>query len=389
MVFNDVKADSPQKPAGSSLLGNIGGSDKTQISLTFNKMKLPDKPYGNGGIFTHATFLESFQYKSGGIGTAIYNFYKAEDWNGTHDVTYGSEISDSVEYKDLQHWYYDEQTYGQSAGYVRYENPNDTGEEPDFKAYLPYVYDKQSTASHEIKVNQRIADLLDGCGTYGHPYKITTALEMKTIADYIATATPQTGWKVQVTSDQSESGYHTAPADADSVYEYDGTGWYQVQKQNSTDDTGNAVESWQKTGETVSNDMMHCYILSAYYDIRAKENTDTAKNKVLELENFAGLGTELYPFRGVVVSNNGSTVKIGGDNIANGFIVYSYGSVVKDITIQYSGSGKTLTYQAPDAYQPKSFFGGVIGCIMGGDNIIDNVKVSMDKDWTLTLDGDK
>ena len=397
LVFNDVKAtgygDSPQKPAGSSLLGNIGGPDKTQISLTFNKMKLPDKPYGNGGIFTHATFLESFQYKSGGIGTAIYNFYKAEDWNGTnhrHDVTYGSEISDSVEYKDLQHWYYDEQTYGQSAGYVQYENPDNTGVDcPDFKAYLPYVhaYDKQSKASHEIKVNQRIADLLEGCGTYGHPYKITTALEMKTIADYIATATPQTGWKVQVTGDQSA--YHTTPADTDSVYEYDGIGWYQVQKQNGTDETGNAVESWQKTGKTVSNDMMHCYILSAYYDIRAKENTDTAQNKVLELENFEGLGTELYPFRGVVVSNNGSTVKIGGDNIANGFIVYSYGSVVKDITIQYSGKGKTLAYQKPDDddYQPKSFFGGVIGCIMGGDNIIDNVKVSMDKDWTLTLDG--
>ena len=397
LVFNDVKAtgygDSPQKPAGSSLLGNIGGPDKTQISLTFNKMKLPDKPYGNGGIFTHATFLESFQYKSGGIGTAIYNFYKAEDWNGTnhrHDVTYGSEISDSVEYKDLQHWYYDEQTYGQSEGYVQYENPDNTGVDcPDFKAYLPYVhaYDKQSKASHEIKVNQRIADLLEGCGTYGHPYKITTALEMKTIADYIATATPQTGWKVQVTGDQSA--YHTTPADTDSVYEYDGTGWYQVQKQNGTDETGNAVESWQKTGKTVSNDMMHCYILSAYYDIRAKENTDTAQNKVLELENFEGLGTELYPFRGVVVSNNGSTVKIGGDNIANGFIVYSYGSVVKDITIQYSGKGKTLAYQKPDDddYQPKSFFGGVIGCIMGGDNIIDNVKVSMDKDWTLTLDG--
>lgn len=401
LVFNDVKADgygdSPQKPAGSSLLGNIGGSDKTQISLTFNKMKFPDKPYGNGGIFTHATFLESFQYKSGGIGTAIYNFYKAEDWNGTnhrHDVTYGSEISDSVEYRDLQHWYYDEQTYGQSEGYVQYENPDNTGVDcPDFKAYLPYVhaYDKQSKASHEIKVNQRIADLLEGCGTYGHPYKITTALEMKTIADYIATATPQTGWKVQVTGDQSESGYHTASADTDSVYEYDGTGWYQVQKQSGTDDTGNAVESWQKTGKTVSNDMMHCYILSAYYDVLAKENTDAAKNKVLELVNFAGLGTELYPFRGVVVSNNGSTVKIGGDNIANGFIVYSYGSVVKDITIRYSGKGKTLTYQAPDAddYQPKSFFGGVIGCIMGGDNIIDNVKVSMDTDWTLTLDGDK
>ena len=400
LVFNDVKADgygdSPQKPAGSSLLGNIGGSDKTQISLTFNKMKLPDKPYGNGGIFTHATFLESFQYKSGGIGTAIYNFYKAEDWNGTnhrHDVTYGSEISDSVEYENLQHWYYDEQTYGQSEGYVRYENPNDTGE-PSFKdTYLPYVhtYDKQNKASHEIKVNQRIADLLEGCGTYGHPYKITTALEMKTIADYIATATPQTGWKVQVTSDQSESGYHTASADTDSVYEYDGTGWYQVQKQSGTDDTGNAVVSWQKTGKTVSNDMMHCYILSAYYDVLAKENTDAAKNKVLELVNFAGLGTELYPFRGVVVSNNGSTVKISGDNIANGFIVYSYGSVVKDITIQYSGKGKTLIYQAPDAdgYQPKSFFGGVIGCIMGGDNIIDNVKVSMDTGWKLTLNGDK
>ena len=397
LVFNDVKADgygdSPQKPAGSSLLGNIGGSDKTQISLTFNKMKFPDKPYGNGGIFTHATFLESFQYKSGGIGTAIYNFYKSEDWNGTdhkHAVTYGKEISDSVEYKDLQHWYYDEQTYGQSKGYVRYENPNDTGEEgPSFKVYLPYVYDKQSTASHEIKVNQRIADLLDGCGTYGHPYKISTVLAMKTIADYIATATPQTGWKVQVTGDQSA--YHTTVDTTDRIYEYDGTVWHQIQKVRSTDDSGNATESWQQTDVTVSNGMMHTYILSAYYDIKAKEDTDTAKNKVLELENFAGLGTELYPFRGVIVSNNNSTVKISGNNIANGLIVYSYGSVIKNLTIQYAGSGKSMNYQAPDAddYQPKSFFGGVIGCIMGGDNIIDNVTVSMSEDWKLTLDGDK
>ena len=74
---------------------------------------------------------------------------------------------------------------------------------------------------------------------------------MKTIADYIATATPQTGWKVQVTGDQSA--YHTTPADTDSVYEYDGTGWYQVQKQNGTDESAGNLTFASRKGRTADD----------------------------------------------------------------------------------------------------------------------------------------
>lgn len=60
-----------------------------------------------------------------------------------------------------------------------------------------------------------------------------------------------------------------------------------------------------------------------------------------------------------------------------GLIPYSYGSVVRDLNIRYVNASATITYSAKDADGvPTAFFGGVVGCILGGDNIIDGVVVN-------------
>ena len=60
-----------------------------------------------------------------------------------------------------------------------------------------------------------------------------------------------------------------------------------------------------------------------------------------------------------------------------GLIPYSYGSVVKNLNVVYQSGISAIRYSEKDSSGvPGSFFGGVIGCIMGGDNVIDGVAVS-------------
>ena len=391
LTVNDIKTTSEYKnnKAGSSLIGNVGSETGNQINMTFTKINLPDQKYSAGGIFTHASLLESFQYASDGIAVATYNFYKNEDWNGSdhiHEVTYGKEISDSTEYKGLQKWYFDRDGYGETEGEVYSDNGL-----RNFSGYLPYVcnQDAKQDYAHEIRVNQRPFGITDGCGTYGHPYKITSEKEMKLLAEYMATGNAQKDWEIRITTDQTticrgdESGH-------DAVYQYNGTNWVNEEGEGELD-----------------NVVMHRYMLSAYYDIQGSDETSTVTlgsqtfvkessntGNTLTLTDFRGFGTEAYPFRGVITctdKNDPTTIILKGNGTGNGLIAYSYGSVVKDLTISYRNDGlvgKTITYAKNDKsdYYPSAFFGGAIGCIMGGDNIIDNVSVEMDAQW-LNLSG--
>lgn len=83
----------------------MGSADGVQINLSFLNISLPDHAVGKGGIFTHATLLESFKH-NGSSSVATYNFYQADDReNGSYkhrNVTYGKEISASSEYTNLQ-----------------------------------------------------------------------------------------------------------------------------------------------------------------------------------------------------------------------------------------------------------------------------------------------
>lgn len=361
----------------SSLIGNAGSEDGHQINMGFSDIVLPDKPADatkNEGIFTHATLLESYKYAANDTSVATYNFYKSGDWNGAtykHQVTYGKEISESTEYKDLQKWYYDIATYNKKEGLVKTES-NQT--EPVFSKWLPYVYVpyNDNNHSHEIKVNQRVFDITKGCGTYGDPYVIKDAGEMEIISEYMRTKLPRTDWKITITNDQNT---YCANHSTDITFRYNGEQWIQVSK-------GAGTENWVdvQNGQTRSNDFMQRYIANAYYDLQGT-------NGQITLNDFKGFGTTDNPFRGVLVSTKGVELILTGANTGNGLIAYSYGSVVKNLTIRYKDEKKTLVYQkSSSVFYPASCFGGAIGCILGGDNIIDGVNVTLANDW-LTLSG--
>lgn len=352
----------------SSLIGNAGSEDGHQINMGFSGIVLPDKPADatkKEGIFTHATLLESYKYAANDTSVATYNFYKSGDWtsDGTynHQVTYGKEISHSKEYKNLQKWYYDIETYNKNEGLVK---TGDNQTDPDFSTWLPYVsvsYD-ENNHSHEIKVNQRVFDITEGCGTYGDPYVIKDAGEMEIISEYMRTNLPRTDWKITITNNQNT---YCTNHSTDITFRYNGEQW--VNEEN---------------GETRSNNFMQRYIANAYYDLQGT-------NGQITLNDFKGFGTTDNPFRGVLVSTKGVELILTGANTGNGLIAYSYGSVVKNLTIKYEGEKKTLVYQTSSSvFYPTSCFGGAIGCILGGDNIIDGVNVTLANNW-LTLSGEK
>ena len=383
--------------AATSLFGRLGvGKNSDQVTAKFERISLPSQ--NSNAIFTHASLLESFGYKSTGTGSADYTFTKADANAGM--VTYGSEIdAENKEYSGKQLWYYDEATYGAVSGYVTVDGKKDGDVRPWFGDYLPYVYKGKATEDgvqyHEIKVNQRIPKLVMGCGTYGDPYSVTNAAEMNAIANYINNMTALDGWEVTIVADQGRlctrrSSDHSTDNEVTYVYK----------QANGTDNkwekkTGDASTN---SPQTLSDETMHRYMQSAYYSIEPTEgNTIT-----LDGASFGGFGNRANPFRGVIVGNFGSDNKNAAIKIENnegslrGLIPYSYGSVVRDLNIRYVNASATITYSAKDADGvPTAFFGGVVGCILGGDNIIDGVVVNgttaenPTTGFTVTGGGDK
>lgn len=373
--------------AATSLFGKLGvGSTADQVTATFSLINLPSAK--DSSIFTHASLLESFGYGEGKTGSAVYTFVKNDQTN--NKVTFGSEIDSKGEYSGKQLWYYDEDTYETEAGLVSDGKIKANADTPQFGGYLPYVYKGKANESnvqyHEIKVNQRVPKLTTGCGTYGDPYAITKASELNVIAEYINTQNAIDGWEVTITRNQEML----------------------CQRRSSSADTGNEVtyvynqakKTWEKkTGEgttdpndTLDDATMHSYLQSAYYSIEPKNEDGAAGTIELDAASFQGLGNLGNPFRGVIVgdlANEGQQATIVINNstsFSKGLIPYSYGGVVKNLKVVYQSNVSGISYTGKDSNGvPGSFFGGVIGCILGGDNIIDGVIVSSQSGAAATV----
>ena len=363
------------KTVASSLFGYLGyDKNSDQVTAKFEQISLPSQK--SNAIFTHASLLESFGYTT--TGTADYTFTRADAVAG--NVTYGSEIdAQGKEYTGKQLWYYDEATYGTGKGLVETDNGETASVEAQrFSNYLPYVAKGKATENgvqyHEIKVNQRIPNFVTGCGTYGDPYAITSASEFNAAANYINNGTALDGWEVTIARDQSTLCQRRNGGSTENEVTY-------VYKQ-----TNDATKKWEKKAgdatdpnDALSDDTMRRYLQSAYYSIEPKSDA----NNTIELDGsaFAGFGTASYPFRGVIVGDLGSataTVVIKNNTGSlRGLIPYSYGSVVRNLNIRYVDAQATITYSSKNTDGvPTAFFGGVIGCILGGDNIIDGVVVN-------------
>lgn len=379
LSVNNVRAnyDDAVKDKGvaTSLLGNLGSANATQIAATFNDIAIPSS--ASEKIFIKASFLHSFAYDTSaqGVGSATYTFYKQEATNNT--VTYGQEIDRAnTEYSEKQLWYFDDDGYKDDKGLVTLDGTNKASvTSPIFGNYLPYVYMAKNLngggdSNHEIKVNQRLENLTKGCGTYTDPYVISKESTLTALAAYIEAKDSATdGWSITIARDQSVpcarktvSGQKIDTSNEVTYVYSEGDGkWHTDSHQGS---------------ETLSNDTMHRYIQSCYLDFNVS-GSDPALE--LHTSKFNGLGSADNAFRGVLTSTNGTALKIDHDSgTFSGLIKYGYGCVVKNLNIEYTGSQNTVAYSSKDAVNviPGSFFGGVFGAVLGGDNIIDAVNIT-------------
>lgn len=357
-----------QDYAATSLIGNVGSEKGQNISLTFSNIKLDASDVNS--IFKNATLLESFQHSDGAGSSAIYNYKWDDDWgtdsagNIKHNVTYGKEVSDTIKNR-VDNVSRQNKYHGDWSKDDRYTSPvkNNATEEYSFTSYKPYVAISYNTTQNydEIDVNLERPYLDEGCGTYSDPY-ILDASTLAEVARVISTAAPTNGWEVNynayVSADKSTVNANSAFCKGinHKTYTYDGAGNFVSGK------------------ETVSKDNMIKYLCEAYYKI----NDDIVLGS-----SFAGLGgtSNSYVFRGVIVGQKKSdgTYPTITNNSASPLIRFSSGSVVKDINIKYTkevtlskNNNNKLNYSTGKT----EYYGGVMGVVFGGDNIIDNVKVT-------------
>lgn len=363
-----------QDYAATSLIGDVGSEKGQNISLTFSNIKLDAS--NENSIFKNATLLESFQHSDGAGSSAIYNYKWDDDWgtdstgNIKHNVTYGKEVSDTIK-NSLDNVSRQNKYHGDWSRDDRYTSPdqNNATEEYSFTSYKPYVAISYDTTQNydEIDVNLERPYLDEGCGTYSDPY-ILDASTLAEVARVISTAAPTNGWEVNynanVSADKSTVNANSAFCKGTNhkTYTYDGTG-------NFVSGTKNVLN--------VSKDNMIKYLCEAYYKI----NDDIVLGS-----SFAGLGgtSNSYVFRGVIVGQKKSNGKYPTitNNSASPLIRFSSGSVVKDINIEYTkevtlskNNNNKLNYSTGKT----EYYGGVMGVVFGGDNIIDNVKVTNPK----------
>lgn len=437
-IKNVTTSDAYQKNnrtfAATSLFGNIGNKAAINMSVSFQNMKL-DARTDSGksdavlyntkqSIFTKATFLHSFQYDPKDTASSgSYTFTKEDtvkqsdnSWSG--NVTYGLEISNTKSGRNPgQQYYYLGEII--NPEFVQDEILKTTSKDSTDNTcfangkYLRYVAVKEGNDSkeyyHEIDINLQSADILEGCGTYDDPFRITSGAQLETVAAFIANGISN-GWKINLPKDVVEN--------QGSLSAHDTTeeGHYQYKSDS-------AIWKAAEDSAGLSSDKVRAYMRNAYYQI---------ENDIELSASFYGLGSsqpDQNTFSGVIIGKKGTdnscpTVYItaqGTTNTFGGLIAFSQGSVVKNLNLEFGGKvapdgqtdasegnegaevnpqaegeisscapmNLTIESQAPSQERAKqSFFGGVIGYVVGGDNIIDNVTLNNLTTDKITVTGD-
>ena len=354
-----------QNYAATSLIGDVGSKNGQNISLTFSNIKLDASDVNS--IFKNATLLESFQHSDGAGSSAIYNYKWEEDWGteAKHNVTYGKEVSETIKNVDNDGKSRQNKYHGDWSRDDRYTSPdqNNATEEYSFTKYKPYVAKSYDTTQNydEIDVNLERPYLIKGCGTYSDPY-ILDASTLAEVARVISTAAPTNGWEVNYNANASAD---KATVDANSAF---------CKGTKHETYTYNGSDKFVSGTKNVSKDNLIKYLCEAYYKI---------DDDIVLGSSFAGLGgtSNSYVFRGVIVGQQRSdgTYPTITNNSASPLIRFSSGSVVKDINIEYTkevtlskNNNNKLNYSTGKT----EYYGGVMGVVFGGDNIIDNVKVT-------------
>ena len=415
--YPGVLLDNGQPKAGTSLIGNVGGTDAKGVIINFRSIKLDGRKTGsnirsgsdetveyktnsdlryltNCSIFSKAIFLNKFQYASGSY--AKYDFTWFEDWeedpndeNGKsfRKVTYGKELgyeatSTGNEYPGEEQQY---KYTGDTDVDGLFVNPADDEDTSGWYAeyfisdFLPYVatpYNK-SQGIHQIIVNHNTVTL-DGCGTYNDPYVISNQDHLVTIS--------------QILYDGTYPSSFTLPTNSSGVFQPNAT-WHSNDNEFTWVEASEAVidpdteaiitpaveEGYYYGSNMVTKAQLRTYVAGAYYML-----SDEVDNLIINSGNFVGLGNTdkdgeaAAVFRGVIEGNG----KVITNRTIYPLIVNSNGSVIKSLELRVEPSSNISVKGDNKAFDQSSnsagAYGAIIAKVLGGDNIIDDVLVRYD-----------
>lgn len=382
-VFRDIvmtgyeNATAEQK-AAAALIGSAGSADSDNLILDFKRMiiaddsdKNPPATSHNGDVLGYASFLYNYTYTDVASINEGYGLYLFDEDECPAEVTYGEELDADTEFADNANKVLD--TLG-----------------IDSANYKPYVYQIK-----DIEVNPKSGDILKGCGTYEDPYVIETTKQLLTLYRYInETGTEGNyryqafyeGWKIIASGNDStfcETKHRVTEVSEDN---YSGQGTEDV-KVFPAD--GMITDAGFPSPDDLSR---------AYYQLGANIDLSGSKTGTYGqiAQDFVGFGTEERPFVGVWYGKDEDgtvhTITLPektstASYTTYGFIQYAQGAVVKDMILTTSKSPLESGALDTDLLATVSEAGGgVIACIVGGDNIIDGVTVSADLKASGTTD---
>ena len=348
--------------AASALIGKGGVANEngstasSNISVTFKNIVFAAEE--GKSIFTKASYFEAINCVNG-TGAYIYNFNLAEDWDGGHKnaVTYGTEISTNPK----QYEYYDQEILVDPTSAGNTQKPNtafSTG-------YMPYVLTTMDGGT-SLRVNRKSVNFDIGWGTYEHPYIIERAAQLEELTKLVSMSGSHSFQPDWVINYPKASGTTLDYTDCD-VY------------------TASASGTLTSGGtKTLKAETLREYLRGAYYKI-------SAPMKPMELSSeFTGIGTEQYPFHGVIVGSGTVITMPDNTNVGNtgycGFINVANGCAVYGLELKYENVGLSGSFSSWDSPTSRAFstkraatsvahFGGAIGWIVGGDNVLDHVTV--------------
>ena len=345
--------------AASALIGKGGVANEngstasSNISVTFKNIVFAAEE--GKSIFTKASYFEAINCVNG-TGAYIYNFNLAEDWDGGHKnaVTYGTEISTNPK----QYEYYDQEILVDPTSAGNTQKPNtafSTG-------YMPYVLTTMDGGT-SLRVNRKSVNFKQGWGTYENPYIIERAAQLEELAKLVSMSSSylfQPDWVINY------------PKASGTTLDYTGCDVY-------TASASNTLTSGKKT---LKAETLREYLRGAYFKIdRPLDLTDM---------EFTGIGTEQYPFHGVIVGSGTVITMPDNTNVGNtgycGFINVANGCAVYGLELNYEKVGLSGSFNSWDSPTSRAFstkraatsvahFGGAIGWIVGGDNVLDHVTV--------------
>ena len=353
--------------AGSSLIGDVGSSSARTIYLTFGGLAFDTRVSATSidnfdtvyhttkTIFLRSSVLNSFVYF--GESSGSYNFTIDEDrtsaLSATHKVTYGKEITTSVEHAGNQKKYYGSEYFVSPTTYQ-------ASSEYDFSTgFLPYVYVPFDLGEykHELSVNVTFNSIIEGCGKYGDPFIIDDDTKLPILSKIITGDDVGNTVQLNLPSDLTQYDY-TDTAYTKYLYNF-----------------GLSTFISSNGGSDQTNANVRRYLAGAYYVI--------TKDLTLPYD-YVALGTSSetqYAFRGVIIGRGNPVVT---NNSPKPLIYSSNGCVVKDITLEVDvdyNSSNVIELNAPRGSDVYAYsdgiqsYGAVIGQIMGGDTFIDNVQV--------------